>query len=227
MTATAAPPGSRLERSDGDRISVILPGEWARIPVESAEEANAEISRLIRERFPRRDELATMRRETRDMLRDIARDARESDAALLAMSLELVPGVPFAAAILVHYIDVPHPELELPLEVRLASAVPNGEVLELDSGLAGREWELSEPGPENPDALTTIRYHYVLPTPLAGRWARVYANVPTAADTGLITALFDAIVGTIRWRPDDADELAETGPMGSAPHSAPSQPHLA
>jgi hypothetical protein len=216
MSAATAP-GARLERADEDRISIILPGDWARIPLESEADANAEITRLIRGRFPRRDELATMRRETREMMRAIARDARESDAALLAMSLELVPGLPFAAGLLVHYIDVPHPELEMPLEVRLASAVPAGEVLELDSGLVGREREVSVPGPENPDATTTIRFHYVVPTPFEGQWAKVYVNVPTEAEPELIAALFDAIVDTIRWYPDAA-------PMGSAPHSGADDP---
>jgi hypothetical protein len=160
------------------------------------------------------------------MLRNIARDARESDATLLAMSLELLPGVPFAAALLVHYIDIPHPELELPLEVRLASAVPAGEVLELTSGLAGRESAITEPGPENPDAMTTLHYHYVVPTPFAGKWAKIYVNVPTTADPDLIAELFDAIIGTIRWYPEDADAVPAAAPepaaapMGSAPHSA-------
>ena len=85
MSAATAP-GARLERADEDRISIILPGDWARIPLESEADANAEITRLIRGRFPRRDELATMRRETREMMRAIARDARESDAALDALA---------------------------------------------------------------------------------------------------------------------------------------------
>lgn len=216
-TATTSVPGARLERADEGRISIILPGDWASIPLESEDESNAEIARVIRRQFPRRDELATMRRETREMMRTVARDARAADAALLAMSLELVPGVPFAAALIVEYIDIPLPEHELPLEVRLASAVPGGEVLELDSGLVGRESEVAVPGPEQPDAVTTIRYHYVLPTPLEGRWAKVYVNVPTPADPRLIDELFDAIVGTIRWYPE----------MGSAPHSAPRGPHVA
>lgn len=219
--STFATPGARLARDDDDRISIVLPGDWARIPLEGEEAANAEIARLLRAQIPRRDELATMRHETREMLRGIARDARKSDATLLAMSLELLPGVPFAAALLVHYIDIPHPELDLPLEVRLASAVPAGEVLELTSGLAGRESGISEPGPENPDAMTTIHYHYVIPTPFPGRWAKIYVNVPTTADPELIGELFDAIIGTIRWYPDaDPAQAADAAPpMGSAPHS--------
>jgi hypothetical protein len=203
VSAAAAAPGARLERADEDRISVILPGDWARIPLESQEAANEEIARIIRRRFPRRDELATMRRETREMMRAIARDARESDAILVAMSFELVPGLPFAAALLAHYIEPPLPQHDLPLEVRLASALPGGEVLELDNGLAAREWQRLVPGPEDPDAFTTVRFHYVLPTPLEGRWLKVYANVPTAADPELVGDLFDAILGTVRWYPPD------------------------
>jgi hypothetical protein len=203
VTAATAPT-ARLERADEGRVSVILPGDWARIPLESQEDANEEIGRVIRRRFPRRDELATMRRETREMLRAIARDAREADAVFLAASLELLPGLPFAAALIASYIDIPHPELEMPLEVRLASALPNGEVLELDNGLAAREMQRSVPGPELPDAFTTIRFHYVLPTPFADRWVTWYANVPTEADPELVGALFDAILGTVRWYPDEA-----------------------
>jgi hypothetical protein len=202
VSATAAP-GARLERADDDRISIILPGDWARIPLESQAEANEEIARVIRRQFPRRDELATMRRDTREMLRAVARDARESDAVFLSASLELMPGLPFAAALLAHYIDIPNPDLDLPLEVRLATALPDGEVLELDNGLAAREVERSVPGPESPDAFTTIRFHYVLPTPFADRWVKWYANVPTTADPELVGALFDAILGTVRWYPDE------------------------
>jgi hypothetical protein len=202
VSATAVP-GARLERADEDRISIILPGDWARIPLESQERANEEIARVIRRQFPRRDELAAMRRDTREMLRAIARDARDSDAVFLAASLELMPGLPFAAALIAHYIDIPNADLDLPLEVRLATALPDGEVLELDNGLAARESERSVPGPDDPDAFTTIRYRYVLPTPFRDRWVAWYANVPTAADPELVGALFDAILGTVRWYPDE------------------------
>jgi len=198
----SAAPGARLEHADEDRLSVILPGDWARIPLETQDDANEEITRVIRRQFPRRDELATMRRDTREMLRAIARDARESDAVFLAASLELLPGLPFAAALLAHYIDVPNAELDLPLEVRLASAAPAGEVLELENGLAARELQRSVPGPEHPDAYTTIRLHYVLPTPFADRWVKWYANVPTDVDPELVGDLFDAILGTVRWYPE-------------------------
>src|SRR3954468_7439865 len=98
----AAAPGARLERADEDRMSIILPGDWALIPLESEDAANQEISRLLRRQVPRRDELATMRRDAREMMRGLATDARESDAVLLALSLELLPGLPFAAAIVAH-----------------------------------------------------------------------------------------------------------------------------
>jgi hypothetical protein len=202
MTASATAPGARLERGDEGRLSIILPGVWSRIPMDSEEEANAEIARVIKRQFPRRDELATMRRDARESMRAIARDAHAEDAVLVGMSLELLPGLPFAAALIVTYVDAPHPELDLPLEVRIATTVPDGEVVELEGGLAGREWVRAVAGPDDPpDAVTTIAFRYVLPTPFEGRWAKVSASVPTEADPELIVELFDAIVGTIRWYP--------------------------
>jgi hypothetical protein len=182
---------------------VILPGDWARIPLESQEAANEEIARVIRRRMPRRDEFATYRRDTREMLRAVARDAREWDAVFCAASLELLPGVPFPAALLAHYIDVPGASDDLPLEVRLAATLPEGEVLELENGLAARELLRSVPGPDEPNAFITIRLHYVMPTPFLDRWLKWYANVPTVADPELVGALFDAILGTVRWYPPE------------------------
>jgi hypothetical protein len=121
----AAVQGARLGRADDDRMSIILPGDWALIPLESEEAANEEISRLLRRQVPRRDELATMRRDAREMMRGLAADAREADALLLAMSLELLPGLPFPAAIVAHYMPEPEFEEELPLEIRLATVEQN------------------------------------------------------------------------------------------------------
>lgn len=209
---SAAVDGARLEVVDEDRMSVILPGDWARIPLDDQDAANAEISRLLRRQVPRRDDLATVRHDAREMARGLARDARESGGIFLALSLELLPGLPFAAALLAHYVEEPRfedIEEDLPLEVRLAAALPTGDVLELDNGLAVRGWELDRPPADEPDAVTAVRFNYILPSPFAGRWLQLFANVPTEVDPELIAQLFDAIAGSIRWYP----------PMGSAPHS--------
>ena len=205
MASTAAP-GARLEHADEDRLSLILPGDWARIPLESEEASNQEISRLLRRQVPRRDELAAMRRDAREMMRGLANDAREAEAILLALSLELLPGLPFAAAIIAHYIPEPQFDEQLPLELQLAVVQQNGEVVELDCGLVARLVERDLPGPDEPDASIVIRFQYLMPTPFVGRWIQLYANVPTELDPELVTALFDAIVGTVRWFPDEAAE---------------------
>jgi hypothetical protein len=202
-------------------MSVILPGEWARLPLDDEAADNEEISRIIRRQVPRRDELASMRRDTRQMMRGIAQSARAADAVFLALSLELLPGVPFSAALMARYAPVEPvvgAQVPLPLEVLLATTRPDGEVLELDCGLAARSWRREEPAADDPVSVPSIHLSYVLPTPIEGSWLEWTASVPSGdVEPELIVALFDAIVGTVRWNE----------PMGSAPHSGSADADLA
>ena len=70
----------------------------------------------------------------------IARDAKSSNAVQLALSLEILPGVPFPAGLVADYRDWPYflNASGVTLAQRLSAILPSGEVLDLAVGVAIR-----------------------------------------------------------------------------------------
>lgn len=179
-------------------FALVLPGSWARIPLDDEQTSNREISRILRSRMPRRDELATMRREAREMMRALAAEARSIDAALLTMSLEILPGLPFASAIVAAYLPAP-PDDGSDLPDRLAQALPGAELLEFDHGPGVRDLERTETEREDGSTRVTIDLSYIVPTPTPERWLQLDVDVPTELDPALVVELYDTIVNSLRW----------------------------
>jgi hypothetical protein len=75
----------------------VLPGSWARIPLQPEAATLAAIRKLTEQVTGRKDELATTRAELRARFRRAAEVAREGGASELYIGLELVPGIPLPA----------------------------------------------------------------------------------------------------------------------------------
>lgn len=186
------------------RLSIILPGTWAIIPLEDEKASDAAISTVIKRQIGRDDRLVHLRRETREQLRDIATQAREVEASLLALSLELLPGVPFPASMVAHYTpwsDPPY-EGERSIRDRLTAMLPEGEVFDFESGPAIRTFRATSIRPGTTD-IPDIKLEYYLCVPSAERLLHIVCDVPIDIDPELIAALIDSMVDSIRWYPDD------------------------
>ncbi|TPW72257.1 hypothetical protein [Schumannella sp. 10F1B-5-1] len=191
---------ARRWRADQDRMSVILPGTWANIPLDDPEAGEALIARLVKKQVGRDDRLATTRRDAKVQLLKLARDAREADAVQLAVSLELMPGLPFPASIMSVYKPWSESAREsgLTLPQRLDRMAPGGEVLELESGIAIRSVEVVDIRVgESTQPDIKLEYHVLVPD--ASQLLQVVVDVPIESEPEPVVALFDAIVDSIRW----------------------------
>ncbi|MFC8597930.1 hypothetical protein [Isoptericola sp. NPDC057191] len=214
MTQAAAPELKVL----GGVVRVIVPGTWVSIPLESPEKATAFIKRLVRRQVGPADRLARMRRQAVDELLATARDAVSIGVHTYLMSLELAPGVPFPAAILMF--DDEWPAAAGPLLAEgdyagaLRAAYPEGEVAVQRNGRpAARVVEMSQgqagEGDEAVDVLTMrLEYHMPHPNdPARMLFVRVNAtDIPSAEPFAL---LFDEIVDSIAFLDDDDEDEAQ------------------
>ena len=185
------------------KISVILPGTWADIPLYDAASTNAAISALLKRQVGRNDRLATRRRDAKQRLAEMARDARDINAVTLALSMEILPGVPFPASLMADYREWPPTVGE---ELRtvadgLAALLPVGEPLEFASGVAIRSFArtMIRLGTA---AIPDIKLEYFLSVATGEKVLHIVADVPIDCDPEIIAALFDANVDSIRWFPD-------------------------
>jgi hypothetical protein len=88
-------------------LSIVLPGTWVSLPMGDDAAAEREIASLVRRQVGRNDRLARVRRDARDQLRGMIETARAAGAFRVGLSLEILPGVPFPAAMILSYQDWP------------------------------------------------------------------------------------------------------------------------
>jgi hypothetical protein len=180
-------------------VTMILPGTWANIPLDDPRVSDGIIAALVKRQVGRDDRLARTRREAKEQLTDVVDRARTGGAFQVALSLEILPGVPFPAAMFLSYQDwaAPHPTVDASAAC-LGEMLPGAEILELESGCAARVWRQVDirPGEETvPDT----KLEYLLPTPAGDKLLRILADAPIDCDPEVIVALFDAMVDSIRW----------------------------
>ncbi|GAB6938656.1 hypothetical protein ACQP60_00055 [Isoptericola variabilis] len=200
----------------GGEVRIIVPGTWVSIPLESPEKATAFIKRLVRRQVGTADRLARMRRQAVDELLATAREAASIGVHTYLMSLEIAPGVPFPAAILM--VDDEWPAAAGPLvaegdyEGALRAAYPEGEVAVQRNGRpAARVVEMTQgqagDGDDAVDVLT-MRLEYHMPHPKdPSRMLLVRANASDIPSAEPFAILFDEIVDSVAFI-DDAEESA-------------------
>lgn len=195
-------------------VRVIVPGTWVNIPLDSAERATAFIKRLVRRQVGTADQLARMRRQAVEELLATARDAVSAGVHTYLMSLEIAPGVPFPAALLMTNDEWPAAAApfvaEGDYEGALRAAYPDGEVAVQRNGRpAARVVEVSQgqagDGEEAVDVLT-MRLEYHMPHPKdASMMLFVRVNVSDVPSAEPFAVLFDEIVDSIEFLEDEGD----------------------
>ena len=195
----------------GADLSIILPGSWAVIPLQGLDQATSRISALIKNQLGRNDRLAGMRRELKQSLIESSKEALDIGAVGLAVSLEILPGVPFPASLVILPLDWPRTETEPTASVaqRLLVAHPGSELIDNSE---------ERPIVRRHEVVTTtyetqtsqdLKINYWLPVADGSSLARVYIKAPMAHTPELWLELFDTIVASLGWlnRDDDEDEL--------------------
>ena len=188
--------------SPDQTYSIILPGTWAVIPLQDEAAMTKRIVAMVKKQVGGGDRAARLRRQTRDEFVKTAQQARDAGATSFALSLELMPGIPFPAAMLSTTESWPVlASAELGLADRLRAALPGAVLLEQQSGPVARESE-SAPQRVGGEKVPSLRVVYWVPRPHQDDLLRVTISAPMVESPELFTELFDAIVDSITWKAD-------------------------
>jgi hypothetical protein len=193
-------------------ISMVLPGTWANIPVQEPETAERIIAALVRRQVGRDDRLARARRDAKEKLGDVVAKARVAGAFQVALSLEILPGIPFPAAMFLDFL--PWAGFQPEDDARatgLTGMLPGAEILELDCGLTARTWRQVDISPGTEVASDT-KLEYLIVTPAGDQLLHVLVDAPVECEPEMIVALFDTMVDSIRWQdPERAGDGSTDG----------------
>jgi len=193
-------------------MTMVLPGSWVSVPLADDEKAKRDINGLVKRQVGMNDRLARVRRDAREQLRGMAAAAKAAGAFRVGLSLEILPGVPFPAAMVMDYREWPasvaaadgadgdDPER---LTARLTEAFPGAQVLPLDCGPTART-SITSSLTVGSEATQDVKLEYWLPVPGGEKLLHITADVPSPGDPALYTELFDAIVDSVRWFPVSA-----------------------
>jgi hypothetical protein len=80
--------------------SIVFPGTWSVIPLETDEIMKTVIGRIVKKQVGVADRLARTRRMMIEELLTTAQRSRDAGAHSMHLSLEILPGVPFPAALI-------------------------------------------------------------------------------------------------------------------------------
>jgi hypothetical protein len=208
----------------GGRLRFVLPGTWANVPLDDAETTTRFVKQLVRRQVGRADRLARARREATTELTRNASDARALGAHTYLMALELLPGVPFPAALLVFDEQWPaaaRTALEADdVVAALRAAYPAGEVAPQRHGPVARVAEMTRAATESGEELVTMRLEYHVPYPDRSRLLMARVNVPNIPSAEPFATLFDEIVDSVTFVDEPGVEGAE-GDEGRTTAGAP------
>ncbi|MGN6327262.1 hypothetical protein [Pseudolysinimonas sp.] len=193
VTRSVAAPG-------GGDYSLILPGAWVAFALRDQDDVKRRVTALVRKQLGRADRLARQRREVTAEMLETARRAREAGCSAMYMALEILPGIPFPAAILAGEIDWP-PIATDPaggVEEALATGFPGSDIVPHRMGPAARSVEF---GTQEVGAQTTptMRAQFRIPYPDASRLLEFTVSTPMMVDADLWAALFDEIIDSMTW----------------------------
>lgn len=180
------------------RYALIMPGTWASIPMDDDSRMKERVRELVNERVPRDDRLASVRRNARQELLANASRARDAGASMYALSLELLPGVPFPASLITYDLAWPPAAPVTPdLDRRLADAFPGTSVVESAPVPTVRQATVRRRRIGDTDT-TTLDLTYWFAGPGEGLVCAM-VSVPDCPGVDLVTQLFDMIASSINW----------------------------
>lgn len=186
--------------SSDRRYALILPGNWAAIPMDDPDRLKERVRQIVKERVPRDDRFATARRNMREDLLANATRARDAGATLYALSLELLPGLPFPASLIAYEPGWP-PESPTGGEVpeRLATAFPGAVAVEAAPVPTVRLATVrTRRITETETTVLDLTYWFAAPD---GGLVCTMVTVPDCPGVEPVTELFDMIASSIHWAP--------------------------
>lgn len=205
-------------------VRLIVPGTWASVPLSDPDTAAAFVKKLVKKQVGTADRLARVRREATQEIMISARDAALAGAHSYFMSLELLPGVPFPAAILLT--DAPWPAASRgalasgDLVGALKIAAPDGEVATQRNGPVSRVAEMTQGKvTEDGTEFLSMRLAYHIPFPDRSQILLAQVSVPNIPSAEPFATLFDEILDSVAFAGDLAGPGAEA-PTGRAERSA-------
>jgi hypothetical protein len=193
-------------------MTMVLPGSWVSVPLADDERAKRDINNLVKRQVGMNDRLARVRRDAREQLRGMAAAAKSAGAFRAGLSLEILPGVPFPAAMILDYrawpasaaaVGVAGADDADEVAARLGAAFPGAELLLLDCGPTART-SLTAALKVGAEKTQDVKLEYWLPVPGGEKLLHITVDVPSPGDPALYTELFDAIVDSVRWFPVSA-----------------------
>lgn len=187
-------------------LSIVLPGAWLTLPMDDPATLERQIASVVKRRIGRDDRLARLRRDAKEQLRTMAAEAAAAGAFRVALSLEILPGVPFPAAMVLDYCAWPPataaavttPTDAADAEQRLRLAFPDAEILPLGAGVTARRG-MGSTLTVGAETVTDVKIQYWVTTPDPQQLLHITVDAPMASDTELYIELFDAIVDSVRW----------------------------
>lgn len=193
------------------RMRIVLPGTWGNVPLGDPERSAAYVRRLVRRQVGPADRLARARREATQEILDNVAAARAAGVHTYLTSLELLPGVPFPAALLALDEEWPTAAADAlaagDVEAALRAAYPDGEVAEQRTGPVARVVEMTRGTTPDGDEVLTMRLEYHVPYPDRSRLLLARVNVPGIPSAEPFATLFDEIMDSLTFmEPASSDE---------------------
>jgi hypothetical protein len=182
-------------------FAVVLPGDWVTLPLDDQPMLERQISTVVMRRVGRDDRLARLRRDAKEQLRTMAASAAAAGAFRVALALEILPGVPFPAAMVFDFASWPPTAGAADaddLTERLRLSFGGFEILQLECGPTARSAEGAQLRVGS-ETTADVKIQYWVTSPNAEQLLHITVDAPMASDTELYTDLFDAIVDSIRW----------------------------
>jgi hypothetical protein len=190
---------ARLTSLDQE-LTIVFPGTWVMIPLHDEEAAARRIARLVTDRVGRADRLARVRRTAKTELERLVALADDSSAFALALSMEILPGVPFPASIVLSREEWPTgPADDDDVATHLQRCFPEDDGLEFSIGPVRRRSQIRQTTYDEQSAPELIAdYRFAV----AGGSRLVHAriNAPMATAPELYLELFDAMIDSISFR---------------------------
>ncbi len=182
--------------------TLILPGTWSLIQFGDDEAIKQRVQAIVKQRVGRADRLARTRRSVADELTQTAIKARDGGAHAMYLSMEIMPGIPFPAAIVTADIPWPIAGGERPMddvESALAAAYPAAAVVRHRMGPVARVTDagMRRIGDQETPAFNA---EYWIPYADGRALLDVIISAPMASDAELFGMLFDAIVDSLTWK---------------------------
>ncbi|WP_020076934.1 hypothetical protein [Cryocola sp. 340MFSha3.1] len=190
---------ARLTSLD-DELTIVFPGTWVMIPLHDEEAASRRIARLVTERVGRADRLARVRRTAKTELEHLVALADATSAFALALSMEILPGVPFPASIVLSREEWPTtPGPDDDTATHLQRCFPDDDALEFSIGPVRRRSQVRQTTYDEQSAPELVAdYRFAVPD--GSRLIHARINAPMATAPELYLELFDAMIDSISFR---------------------------